>query len=155
MSLGQEQALENIHFLDNASLQNLYQQSQMESTAPIAGLNFAGPGLVKINAATMDLGNSGGIISYGIGGGYQDLAPLTSRCTDLDISTTGGRACWRPRLSRIRRGDKHRVRGGLGRWIGCGPIHPIRGGGTVSLWGGNINIVSEGDVDVDGSRIAV
>ncbi len=55
MTTAQEQALLSIHFLDQADLDTIQQQSQNESPVkPVYGVS--GPGTFRISAASLSLG---------------------------------------------------------------------------------------------------
>ncbi len=79
MTAAQESALLAIHFLDQTDLDYIQQQSQNES--PITGLHYgvAGPGTLRVDAASISLGNEGGIISEGFGSSSQLASQIPSR----------------------------------------------------------------------------
>jgi trimeric autotransporter adhesin len=158
MSSAVEQALlaMTTPFLPAATIQQIYAQSQSETTAGEGGYNVAGPGTFRVNAGSIDLGNGGGLVSLGIAGGYAALAPYTSHGADLDISSSGN-------LSMVASTIESDYGGNIN--ISCGgqldvgsllvpPASDQLTLGIVSLWSGNINIVANGNINVDGSRIA-
>src|SRR6202034_2708724 len=67
MTLAQENALLAIHFLDKTDLDYIQQQSQNESLAVGLTYGVTGPGTFRVDAASISLGNEGGIISEGFG----------------------------------------------------------------------------------------
>jgi len=56
---------------------SLASESQHAISTPDLGFQIGGPGQFNIHAASMDLGNSPGIISDGFGGGYSSLQGVT------------------------------------------------------------------------------
>ncbi len=160
MTQVQENALLAIHFLDKTDLDYIQQQSQNES--PVTGLVYgvSGPGTFKINAASLSLGNEGGIVSEGFGSSSA-LAAVTPRGADIDISVSGDISMVASSIASDYGGNINVTSGGS---IDVGS--PVLGSlvsseehlgnvfGIVSVWGGNINVTATGDIDVDSSRIA-
>ena len=100
----QEDANGNYHFATKttsfiapASLEALYTQSlnsvkDAQSEPP--GFQIGGPGQFSIKAASMDLGSSGGIISWGVGSAYNPvnyafLAPWTTSGASVNVNVAG------------------------------------------------------------------
>src|SRR5581483_7953528 len=90
MSVAQAAALAQIGFLNSVDLASVQQASQNE-TAANEVFQVAGPGTLAIRAGSITLGNEGGIVSQGIAGipVNSQLAPITPRGADIDISTSG------------------------------------------------------------------
>lgn len=84
-------------FATPTALLNLYGASQTSvpnSQSLAAGFQIGGPGLFSLKAATLDLGSSGGIVSWGIGSAfnpvdYSFLTPWTPSGAALDLNVTG------------------------------------------------------------------
>jgi len=157
MSLAVEQALLAMRnpFLNAATIEQIYAQSQLDATHPLPGYTIAGPGTLRMNAGSMDLGNSGGVVSLGLGG-QPALAPYTTRGADIDISVTGDLTMLSSTIDSQYGGNINVTCGGtitLGSTLvpAFSSDNPV---GIVSLWGGNISVIANGDVNVDGSRIA-
>ncbi|MGO8697777.1 MAG: filamentous hemagglutinin N-terminal domain-containing protein [Limisphaerales bacterium] len=142
-------------FVSAAAIQQIYAQSQQEATRLLGSYTVAGPGTFRVNAASIDLGNGGGLVSAGIAG-YPGLAPYTARGADLDVTTSGN-------LTMLSSSIESEYGGTIN--VSCGGEIDVgsalvpssseqRPLGIDSLWGGNINVVAGGDVNVDGSRIA-
>jgi len=160
MTIAQENALLAIHFIDKTDLDYIQQQSQNES--PVTGLVYgvSGPGTFRIDAASISLGNEGGIISEGFGSSSA-LAAVTPRGADIDIAVSGN-------ISMVASSIESDYGGAIN--IRCGGAidvgSPLLGSlvsseehlgnvfGIVSVWGGNINVIANGDINVDSSRIA-
>ncbi len=142
-------------FLNAATIQQIYSQSQQEATRQLGSYQVAGPGTFEVNAASIDLGNGGGLVSAGIAG-FAALAPFTPRGANLDLTVSGD-------LSMLSSTIESEYGGAIN--IACGGAidvgsalvpssnnqHPL---GIDSLWGGNISVIAEGNINVDGSRIA-
>ena len=157
MSSGTEQALlaMTTPFLDAATIKTIYTESQNESTTAQGGFSVAGPGTLRVSAASINLGNGSGITSVG----FQNnpaLIPFTARGAGIDITTSGD-------FNMIATGVESGYGGDIN--ITCGGsidvgslLVPASNGqiplGIVSLWQGNINVIAEGNINVDGSRIA-
>jgi filamentous hemagglutinin family protein len=142
-------------FLNAAAIQQVYTQSQQEATRLLGSYSVAGPGTFQVNAASIDLGNGGGLVSVGIDG-YAALAPYTARGADLDISVSGNLSMLSSTIESEYGGAINLSSGGA---IDVGSalvpsFSNSRPLGIVSLWAGNINVVADGDINVDGSRIA-
>jgi hypothetical protein len=157
MPLAVEQALLSMTtpFLDAATVKSIYSQSQLEATSPLLGFSVAGPGTLRINAGSLDLGNSEGVVSLGISG-FPALAPYTARGADIDISVGGNLTMLASTIASEYGGDINIACGGLVD-IGSLLVPPVSDQeilGIISLYSGNISVIAQGDVNVDGSRIA-
>ena len=160
MTPAQEQALLSIHFLDQTDLDHIQQQSQNES--PVTGLVYgvSGPGTFRISAASLSLGNEGGIISEGFGASAQ-LAHATPRGADIDISVSGDISMVASSIESDYGGNINITSGGsidvgspvLGSLVNA-EEHLGNVFGIVTVWGGNISVIANKDIDVDSSRIA-
>ena len=112
-----------------------------------------------MNAASLSLGYEGGIISQGIVGDAA-LAPVTPRGADIDISVSGDLNMVASSIESQYGGNIDITAGGT---VDVGS--PLLGQlatqaenghllGIASLWQGNITVIADGDINVDGSRIA-
>ncbi|HXR07241.1 MAG TPA: hypothetical protein VN765_07910, partial [Candidatus Acidoferrum sp.] len=140
-------------FLPATIIKQVYTQSQLESINADQGYNIAGPGTFRISAGSIDLGNGGGVVSEGSG---SELAPYTARGADIDISVRGNLSMLSSTIESEYGGDINITCGGeidVGSTVvpSTSTQYPL---GIVSLWQGNISVIAEGDVNVDGSRIA-
>jgi hypothetical protein len=157
MSSAVEQALLSMTtpFLPAALVRQIYTQSQTESGSGIAGYSVAGPGAFRIEAGSIDLGNSEGIVSFGVSGN-QALVPYTPRGAALDISSTGNISMIASAIESDYGGDINITSGGKVD-VGSVLVPPASDqviAGIISLWSGNISIIADGNVNVDGSRVA-
>jgi filamentous hemagglutinin family protein len=153
MSLAVEQALLSMKtpFLDAATIENIYTKSQVDATSTLAGYSIFGPGTLRMNAASMDLGNSSGVISQGFGND-PSLAPYTARGANIDISVSGDLTMLSSTINSEYGGN---VSVNCGGTVNLGSTLVSTGySGIISVWQGNISVIAGGDVNVDGSRIA-
>jgi hypothetical protein len=128
----------------------------------VTGLVYgvSGPGTFRISAASLTLGNEGGIISEGFGSSAQ-LAHVTPRGADIDISVSGDISMVASSIESEYGGDINITSGGsidvgspvLGSLVNA-EEHLGNVFGIVSVWGGNISVIANNDIDVDSSRIA-
>jgi filamentous hemagglutinin family protein len=160
MTVAQENALLAIHFLDSTDLNYIQQQSQNETLESALNYTVLGPGTFRINAASISLGNGGGIISAGFGN-FSQLAPVTPRGADIDISVTGNLSMLASSIESEYGGNINITSGGSID-VGSPALGPLVNQeedqgqvfGIVSVWSGNISVIADGDIDVDSSRIA-
>jgi hypothetical protein len=159
MTVVQENALLGIHFLDKTDLDYIQQQSQNEGPS---GLDYtvSGPGTFRIKAASLSLGNEGGIISEGFGASSQ-LASVTPKGADIDITVAGDLNMVASSIESEYGGAINIMSGGsvdVGSPVLGQLVNQEENGGVVfgivSVWGGNINVTATGNIDVDSSRIA-
>jgi hypothetical protein len=148
-------------FLPAAIIEEFYTLSQAELGKTLTGYQVAGPGTFKVSASSIDLGTSDGLISLGIGSattdnGYALLAPYTTRGADLDVTTSGNLSMLASSITSEYGGAINLTAGGA---IEVGsPVIPQTSVslplGIISLWQGDITVIADGDINVDGSRIA-
>ena len=165
MSQAQETAFlqMTVPFLNAATIEEIFTQSQVENTMSLGAFKVAGPGTFQVNAASIDLGNSQGLVSIGLGtggtsgfGDFAALAPYTAIGAALDVSASGNISMLSSSIESMYGGAVN-VRCGGEIDVGSALVpsasvaYPL---GIVSLWGGNINVIADGDINVDGSRIA-
>jgi filamentous hemagglutinin family protein len=78
-------------------IQNLYAASLAVPQTPASGFQMGGPGQFNITAASIELGNSPGILSWGIGNGsqvlggvnYSSLTPFTPSGASVNVDVSG------------------------------------------------------------------
>jgi filamentous hemagglutinin family protein len=82
-------------FVPTAAIESLYLASQTVPTVPPLGYQIGGPGTFNLNASSIELGNTFGILSWGIGGPngdknrYASLAGLTQSGAAINVNVTG------------------------------------------------------------------
>ena len=156
MSPAVEQALlaMTVPFVDATTIEAIYDESQNELSS-MPGYQVAGPGTFRVSAASIDLGNGGGLISLGINS-HQTLAPYTARGAALDVSTSGNLSMVASTITSDYGGAINITCGGAID-VGSLQVKPSSDEtlvGILSLWGGNISVIAAGNINVDGSRIA-
>jgi filamentous hemagglutinin family protein len=157
MTLAVEQALLAMKtpFLDPLTIETIYTQSQLEPPVPDPGYIIAGPGAFHVSAASVDLGNGGGIVSQGIEN-HIGLLPYTAHGAEIDLAVAGDLSMLSSTIESEYGGDIN-VRAGGTIDIGSAVVpstskqYPL---GIVSLWQGNINVIAQDNINLDGSRIA-
>lgn len=131
----------------------LYSASQTASLGD-QGLSLAGPGNFNVNANSIDLGVSGGI---------RVLAPDSALATispdgaNLNVTTVGDLSMTATKISN--EGFSGNVNVNVGGTLDVGGQFTTLGDasspkGIFTTSGGNVNVTANGDVNVDGSRIA-
>ncbi|HLX70087.1 MAG TPA: hypothetical protein VKV04_10725, partial [Verrucomicrobiae bacterium] len=136
-----------------AAIQQLYASSQSASLGD-QGLALAGPGHFNINARNIDLGVSGGI---SVTAPDAPLAAISPYGADLNITTSGNLEMTSTRIANesYLGGITLNVGGTLdigGEFTTFGDPNAPKGIFTTS--GGNVSVTANGDVNVNGSRIA-
>ncbi len=143
----------SVSLVDPAVIDRLYRDSQDVPVVPVPGIAVSGPGALKIRASSMDLGLSDGIQSLGIVRAAQ--VPYTTRGADIDIALSGNFDMLSSTVLSRYGGHIHLTSGGV---INVGSQELLSDSGLprgiVSLWGGNIEVIAHGNVEVNGSRIA-
>ena len=86
---------QKVSFVPSAAIDNLYQASQVVPAVSPLGYQIGGPGTFNVNASSIELGNTFGILSWGIGGPngdktrYASLAGLTKSGAAVNVNVTG------------------------------------------------------------------
>ena len=121
------------------------------------GLIIDGPGQFDIHAGSIDLGNTVGIVSEGFGRSSA-LVPLTKTGADIHITTDGDFDMLTSAVGSLYGGNITMNVGGsidLGApELATAAKQNVGTRGVFTSDGGNISVIANGDVNVDGSRIA-
>jgi hypothetical protein len=165
--------------LNNDSYLNSFGQYS-PAPSPITGqlgYRLGGPGQFDINAGSIELGNTYGILSCGVVdpqggfGRYASLASITPSGASLDVTvaddstmTVNGVTTTSPSLdmltstiASIGGGDVNVISTGGSMDLGSQELfNTVRqvGFGVYAAGAGNVNVTAHGDVNIDGSRIA-
>jgi len=136
-----------------AAIQSLYTASQ-NATLGDQGLALAGPGQFNITASSMDLGISGGISVLAPNSALAAISPYGA---NLDISVAGNLDMTATKIANDGLlGNIVLTSGGAldigGEFTPYGDPNAPKGIFTTS--GGSISVSAQGDVNIDGSRIA-
>jgi filamentous hemagglutinin family protein len=153
-------------FVPPATLEQLYSQSlnsTRDAQSQPPGFQIGGPGHFNINAGAMDLGSSGGIISWGIGSTYNPvdyafLAPETTSGAAVNVKVTGDLTMLSSTIASIYGGDVS-VNCGGGLYLSQGNFALIPAGANVcygifTSGGSGVSVVGGQDINVGGARIA-
>jgi hypothetical protein len=153
-------------FASPASIEGLYGQSQnsvrdAQSLSP--GLQIGGPGRFDINAASLDLGSSAGIISWGIGSAYnpvnyQSLATWTASGASVNVKVAGDISLLTSTIASIDGGDVT-VNSGGRLDLSRGDFALIPSGANVcygifTSGHSDVTVTAADDINVGGARIA-
>jgi filamentous hemagglutinin family protein len=141
-------------FVDPKVITQLFALSQDVPIVPILGYQIAGPGKLVVQAASLDLGVSQGIVSFGIAN-RAALVPYTPRGADIEITLANDLDMFSSTIISEYGGGIGIKAGGV---VNVGSQERLGSSdlprGIISLWGGNIDVVAQGNVEVNGSRIA-
>ena len=152
-------------FVPPSMVETLYGQSQnsvrdAQSLSP--GLQIGGPGQFNINAASLDLGSSAGIISWGIGSAYnpvsyESLAPWTPSGAAVNVNVTGDISLLTSTIASIFGGDVAvNSGGGVSLSQGDFALIPPEANMAYGIWTSghsDVSVVAAQDVNIGGARI--
>jgi len=153
-------------FVPPSTLQGLYSQSlnsTRDAQSQPPGFQIGGPGQFNINAASLDLGSSSGIISWGIGSAfnpvnYASLAPWTSSGAAVNVNVAGDLTLVSSTIASIFGGDVTVNSGGA---VVLSPANfALIPAGANVCYGiftsghSDVSVSAENDVNVGGARIA-
>jgi len=153
----------------------LFTDSQGDPSLATAQLGYriGGPGQFDVNAGSISLGNSDGILSCGVmdaAGGfnrYANLASITPSGANLNVTVAGDLQMLTSTIAAEGGGDVNVISTGGSMDLGSEGLFNSQGNsantvvsnghlglGIYTTGGGNVNVTALGDVDIDGSRIA-
>ena len=155
---------EPVTFGGAAAINYLYNQSQSVPTSSSFGYHIEGPGLFHIQAGSMDLGSSLGIISSGAydiasGGLNPALAQIGGAGADIRLDLAGDLSMFTSRICSRAGGDITVNCGGsidLGLQA-VGSSDNSAGAGAFGIYTSaysDVSVTARGDINVNGSRIA-
>ena len=153
-------------FVAPSTLQQLYSQSlnsARDAQSQPPGFQIGGPGTFNISAAAMNLGSSGGIMSWGIGSAfnpvdYASLAPVTISGAAVNVNVAGDLTMLSSTIASIYGGNVS-VNCGGGLYLSQGNFSLIPAGANVcygifTSGGSDVSVVAGQDINVGGARIA-
>ena len=157
---------DTVSWVDASAIQALYAASQgaPSLSAPSSGYQIGGPGQFDIHATSISLGNTLGIISYGAGNRYADLAPyVKSGGASINVEVQGDLLMPGSTIAAMGGGNVNvtSVAGSMD--LGSQDLVDVEGAvirahsislGIYSSGGGNVNVTAFGDINVDSSRVA-
>jgi filamentous hemagglutinin family protein len=156
-----------------SAINTLYAESQHAASFELPGYFIGGPGEFDITAGSISLGNSYGIISYGVYndaeanfGGSPALTSLDPSGASINVTVTGPDAnnvssltMLQSAIAALGGGDVTVINEQGSMDLGLQDL-PNSGSsqqsgiGIFTSGGGNANVIARGDVNIDGSRIA-
>jgi len=154
-SAGQPICIPKDDFLSDAVVDTLLKGSADITGIPQLGYQVAGPGKLKVQARSIDLGVSSGIISKGALSNPA-VAKASLKAADLDVSTTSGDISLFSSAIISEAGGAVGVKSGGRVVVGSDLVLPTSEGarGIYSTANSPVTVTAEGDIDVAGSRIA-
>jgi filamentous hemagglutinin family protein len=159
-------ATTTVSFVPLSNLEGLYAQSQnsvkgQQFLSP--GFQIGGPGQFNIDAASLDLGSSAGIISWGIGSdrspvNYESLAPWTSSGAEVNVDIGGDISMLTSTIASIY-GGKVTVTSGGNINLSVGNFALIPPGSYVAygIWtsgDSDVTVTADQDINIGGARVA-
>jgi filamentous hemagglutinin family protein len=157
---------DTVSWADTSDIQKLYTASQGAPalSASTGGYQIGGPGQFNISAGSVSLGNTLGIISYGSGGRYANLAPyVKSGGAAIDVEVVGDLVMPGATIAALSGGNV-KVDSAAGSMdLGSQDLVDVESAiirshnialGIYSSGGGNVSVTAFGNINVDGSRIA-
>jgi filamentous hemagglutinin family protein len=151
-----------VTFVDRTVIESLYQASQDVPKIPPTGYQIGGPGQFNIKAASMDLGNTLGILSWGIGGPlddnqrYSSLAGVINSGAAINVDLQGDLTMFTSTIASLWGGDVH-VTSEHGQ-MDLGSQELFNSGrfafGIYTSGKSDVYVTADKDVNINGSRIA-
>jgi hypothetical protein len=159
-------ATTTVSFAPPVELEALYAQSQNSVRGPqylSPGFQIGGPGYFNVKAASLDLGSSGGIISWGIGSdrspvNYESLAPWTPAGAEVNVDVGGDISMLTSTIASIY-GGKVTVTSGGNIDLSVGNFALIPPGSYVAygIWtsgDSDATVIADNDINIGGARVA-
>ena len=159
-------ATTTVSFAPPVELEALYAQSQNSVRGPqylSPGFQIGGPGYFNVKAASLDLGSSGGIISWGIGSdrspvNYESLAPWTPAGAEVNVDVGGDISMLTSTIASIY-GGKVTVTSGGNIDLSVGNFALIPPGSYVAygIWtsgDSDVTVIADNDINIGGARVA-
>ncbi len=147
--------------IDKLNTQSLASVKNDQNKSP--GFQIGGPGQFTIDTASLNLGSSAGIISWGIGSAYnpvnyQSLAPWTPSGASVAVNVTGDLSLLTSTIASIYGGDVT-VKSGGATYLSQGNFALIPPGANMAygIWTSghsDVSVVAGQDINIGGARIA-
>jgi len=146
---------ETVSFVPSSVISALYTGSQNVPTGTsIAGYEVGGPGKFNVQAGSLDLGNTQGILSLGATGN-EALAPLTTSGAAVNVDVSGDISMLTSRIASFYGGNVTVYSGGT---INLGSQYIFGSSGyaygVYTTGHSDVSVTAVGNIDVAGSRIA-
>ena len=157
--------LDTVNWAPASAVDTLYAGSQgaANTGTPSLGYRLGGPGQFDINAGSISLGDSSGILSCGVTdptGGfdrYTDLAALTPVGATVKVTVAGDLTMLTSTIAALGGGDVNVTSTGGTLDLGLQELSPALqqvGPGIFTSGPGHVSVTAFGNVNIDGSRIA-
>jgi filamentous hemagglutinin family protein len=145
-------------------IKELYTESLSLPSQTAYGIQIGGPGQLDVTASSIELGNTFGIVSWGIGnptdaGGnvnYAYLAPLTASGASINVTVSGDISMLTSRIATFYGGDVNVTSTGGSLDLGSQDFLIANSGpafGIYTAGHSDVSVTAYGDVNIDGSRI--
>lgn len=153
-------------FVPPSNLEALYTQSMnsvRDAQSQPPGFQIGGPGQFNLNAASLNLGSSSGIVSWGIGSAYNpvnyaSLAPWTASGAAVNVNISGDITLLSSTIAAIFGGDVTvNSGGGVSLSLGDFALIPPAANMAYGIWSSglsNVRVVAQNDINIGGARIA-
>jgi filamentous hemagglutinin family protein len=157
-------------FVPTSALETLYKNSRdsvLDAQHLSPGFQVGGPGRFVVNANSIDLGSSSGIISWGRGNGaietggrdYSSLAGVTGSGAALSVNVAGDLSMLTSTIASIDGGDVNVNSGGeIDLSLGQLAFVPVNAGnaafGIYTSGHSDVNVIAQNDVNIGSARIA-
>ena len=156
---------QTINWAPPTDVQTLFTDSQSDPSpnSPQMGYRLGGPGVFDIDAGSISLGDSYGILSVGVFdpdgglGRFENLASVTPSGATLNVTVAGDLNMVASTIATLGGGNLNLTSTGGSLDLGSeGLANSILqvGYGVYTAGSGNVNVTALGDVNIDGSRIA-
>lgn len=162
-STGKVYQTDTVSWASPSAVQTLFTESQgaPSPSSPLTGYQVGGPGEFDVIASSISLGNSFGVLSWGVGGPsseFANLAPITPQGASINVTSTGDLDMLTSTIAALGGGDVSvaSLTGSmdLGSQELFGNATRSPAFGIFTSGGGNVTVTAQGAIDVDGSRIA-
>ena len=146
-------------FASPSQIQNLYADSQSIPLQPAPGFQIGGPGQFKVQAASINLGSSLGILSWGIGRETRDysmLAPYTESGASIDVEVAGNLDMVTSTIASMYGGNVtvNSVNGGINLGSQDTFTDSRFAFGIYTSGHSDVSVTAAGDINIESSRIA-
>jgi hypothetical protein len=151
---------DQVRWADPSAVQALYAASQgaPSPSTPQSGYQIGGPGLFDVHARSISLGNSYGILSWGVGSVYANLAHVTQAGASVNVTVDNNLDMLTSTIAALGGGDVTVTSSGGSMDLGSqelfGNAARSPAFGIFTSGRGNVNVTALDDININGSRIA-
>jgi filamentous hemagglutinin family protein len=156
---------DTVTWADASKITALYQASQGAPSLgdSSSGYRIGGPGEFDIHAGSISLGNSLGILSYGVGDRYANLASVTPAGAAINVTVDGNLEMFASTIAALGGGNVNVTSTGGTMDLGSQELVDVIGQvikshglalGIYTSGRGGVNVTALDDINIDTSRIA-